>query len=65
MAGALDGEASAVAGADMGIGGIGRVIGVRLAREGTAVVAHGRFDRATAGPGEIVAGRDQGPTSLR
>ncbi len=49
----------------MGVGGIGRVIRLRLAREGTAVVVHGRSDRAAAGPGEIVAGRDQGPASLR
>ena len=64
MADALDGGA-AMAGADMGIGGIGRVIGLRLARGGTAVVVHGRFDRATAGPGEIAAGRDQGTAPLR
>jgi hypothetical protein len=53
-----------MAAADMGIGGIGRVIGLRLARGGTAVVVHGRFDRATAGPGEIAAGRDQGTAPL-
>jgi NAD(P)-dependent dehydrogenase (short-subunit alcohol dehydrogenase family) len=49
----------------MGIGGIGRVIGLRLARGGTAVVVHGRFDRAAAGPGEIAAGRDQSTAPLR
>ncbi len=50
----------------MGVGGIGRVIGLRLAREGTAVVVHGRSDRAAAGPGagEIAAGRDQGTAPL-
>ena len=49
----------------MGIGGIGRVIGLRLARGGTAVVVHGRFDRAAADPGEIAAGRDQATAPLR
>ena len=64
MASALDGEASVMAGVDTGIGGIGRVIGLRLARDGTTVVVHGRFNRATAGPGEIAAGRDQGTAPL-